>query len=215
MLAAGVLLAAYLLGSLPFSLWVGRLHGLDIRKQGSGNLGATNVYRVLGWKLGVLVLLLDIGKGLGAVLLARAVSVSGALTTGAALAAVLGHMVTPFAGWKGGKGVATALGVFLGLAPLAAGMSFLVWASTLALAGWVSVASVVAALLLPGFVFLTRDDLGPRFPWAFGLAVMIGLLVALRHGKNWERLRRGTEQRIWEKHPETPETRAVRPGGSP
>jgi glycerol-3-phosphate acyltransferase PlsY len=117
------------------------------------------------------------------------------------------------AGFKGGKGVATAFGVFLGLAPVASVLCFVVWVSTLALAGWVSVASCVAAFMLPAFVFVTRDDLHARFPWAFALAVMIALLVLLRHGKNWERLHHGTEQRIWEKREEHPDTGALPSGG--
>ena len=205
-----VLVVAFLLGSLPWSLWVGQTQGMDLRKTGSGNLGATNVYRVLGWKLGLLVLVLDIAKGWIAVEFSRGLNPrAGWLPAAAGMAAVVGHMFSPFAGFKGGKGVATGFGVFLGLAPVASVLSFTVWLATLALAGWVSVASCLAALLLPVFVFVTRDDLQSRFPWAFGLAVMIALLVTLRHSKNWERLRHGAEQRIWEKRVETPEQGAM------
>ena len=205
-----VLVVSFLLGSLPWSLWVGQTKGVDLRKTGSGNLGATNVYRVLGWKLGLLVLVLDIVKGLIAVQFSRGLDPhAGWLPAAAGMAAVLGHMCSPFAGFKGGKGVATAFGVFLGLAPIASLLSFIVWVATLALAGWVSVASCLAALMLPVFVFITRDDIQSRFPWAFGLAIMIALLVTLRHSKNWERLRRGGEQRIWEKRVETPEQGAM------
>jgi len=203
--AALILGLAYLLGSLPWSLWVGKIRGVDLRRHGSGNLGATNVYRVLGWKLGLLVLLLDVGKGTAAVVLARATVAGGALPTLAGLAAVAGHMFTPFAGFRGGKGVATGLGVFLGLAPAAAGAAFLTWAACLALGGWVSVASGVAALLLPGFVLLTRNDLGDRFPWVLALGILLALLVLYRHRANWTRLKGGREQRIWERRAETPE----------
>jgi len=213
-LAAAVLLSGYLLGSLPWSLWMGRLRGVDLRTQGSGNLGATNVYRVLGWKPGVLVLLLDIAKGFAAVMIARATTGGGALPVAVGLAAVTGHMLSPFASWKGGKGVATGLGVFLGLAPLAAASSFLVWAAALALGGWVSVASVLAATVLPFFVFLTRDELDGRFPWVFSFAVMLAILVGFRHRRNWRRLREGTEQKIWENRPESPERGALPPGGA-
>jgi acyl phosphate:glycerol-3-phosphate acyltransferase len=207
---AFVLVISFLLGSLPWSLWVGQTRGVDLRRVGSGNLGATNVYRVLGWKLGFFVLVLDILKGLIAVEFSRGLDPhAGWLPAAAGLAAVLGHMASPLAGFKGGKGVATAFGVFLGLAPIASVLSLIIWVATLALAGWVSVASCLAAVMLPVFVFITRDDLESRFPWSFGLAIMVALLVVLRHGKNWERLRHGAEQRIWEKRVETPEQGAM------
>ena len=207
---AFVLAVSFLLGSLPWSLWVGQTKGIDLRKTGSGNLGATNVYRVLGWKLGFLVLVLDVAKGLVAVQFSRGLDPnSGWLPAASGLLAVVGHMASPFAGFKGGKGVATGFGIFLGLAPIASGLSFAVWAGTLTIAGWVSVASCIAALTLPYFVFVTRDDLHSRFPWAFALAIMIAILVVLRHAKNFERLSRGAEQRIWEKRVETPEQGAI------
>jgi glycerol-3-phosphate acyltransferase PlsY len=123
-------------------------------------------------------------------------------------------MLTPFAGFRGGKGVATGLGVFLGLAPLPATMAFLVWGATLALCGWVSVASAIAASLLPAFLVLSRDTLGPRFPWTVGLGVVVAVLVLVRHAPNWKRLSRGAEQAIWEHRDESPETGALPPSGS-
>jgi glycerol-3-phosphate acyltransferase PlsY len=212
--AAAALIAAFLLGSLAWSLWVGRLHGVDLRRHGSGNLGATNVYRVLGWKWGIGVLVLDIAKGTAAVAAARILApppVQGALPAAAALAAVAGHMFTPFARFKGGKGVATGLGVFLGLAPEAAVLSFLVWAAVLAFTGWVSVASGVASLLLPLFVVATRDALGPRFPWVLAVSILLAALVLTRHRTNWRRVAAGREQAIWEHRRETPEGGAAPP----
>jgi len=206
---AGALVLAFLLGSLPTSLWTGRHHGIDLRKEGSGNLGATNVYRVLGWRWGILVLLLDISKGILAVRFASILDEGGAVPTLAALAAVLGHMASPFARFRGGKGVATGLGVFLGLAPVAALMCFLVWCSTLALSGWVSVSSAVGAVTLPVFVFFTRDDLGLQFPWVLGLACAVAALILVRHRTNWGRLASGREQKIWEQRPESPEHGAL------
>ena len=156
MVVLAALVIGFSLGSLPWSLWVGKAYGIDLRQQGSGNLGATNVYRVLGWKWGVGVLLLDIAKGTAAVVFARALVsapvagelataspgiAAGALPAAAGLLAVAGHMFTPFAGFRGGKGVATGLGIFIGLAPLTALCAFLVWAAALAFTGWVSVAS--------------------------------------------------------------------------
>ena len=205
-MAAWILIpTAYLLGGLPFSLWVARSRGIDLRTQGSGNLGATNVFRVLGWRWGLFVLALDIAKGALAVALARLLSPGGGLPTLAGLAAVIGHLYTPFAGFRGGKGVATGLGVFLGLAPDAAILSFLVWCSVLAFGGWVSLASGAGAVLLPLFVLGTREDLAARFPWVLSLAVTLALMVVIRHRRNWSRLGDGSEQKIWERRRETPE----------
>jgi glycerol-3-phosphate acyltransferase PlsY len=208
MSAAVAVAAAFLLGSLPWSQWTARRRGLDLRRHGSGNLGATNVYRVMGWKWGVPVLILDIGKGILAVVIARALSPGGGVPAAAALAAVAGHSFSPFVGFRGGKGVATGLGVFLGLAPVAGILAFLVWLATVALCGWISVASGVAALLLPVFVLVTREDLGVRFPWVLGLSIALAALVLVRHRANWSRVARGAEQAIWERRPESP------PGGA-
>ena len=204
-----ILVTAFVLGSLPWSLWIGRRHDVDIREHGSGNLGATNVYRVLGWKLGILALALDIVKGTAAVLLARIADLGGAMVTATALAAVGGHMFTPFSGFRGGKGVATGFGVFLALAPVAATMAFLVWAAVLAMTGWVSVASGMGSLLLPVFVIWTRDDLGTRFPWVLWLSLLVAAMILVRHRTNWRHLSRGREQRIWEHRPEDPRTGAL------
>jgi len=198
------LVSAFILGSLPWSQWTARRKGIDLRRHGSGNLGATNVYRVMGWQWGLPVLLLDVAKGTLAVALARALSPGGMLPAAAALAAVAGHMFSPFVGFRGGKGVATGLGVFLGLAPVAGTLAFLVWLATVALCGWISVASGVAALLLPVFVLVTRDDLGTRFPWVLGLSLALTVLVLVRHRANWSRVARGAEQPIWSRRHETP-----------
>jgi glycerol-3-phosphate acyltransferase PlsY len=210
MTAVLVVVAGYLLGSLPWSLWVGRHHGLDIREHGSGNLGATNVYRVLGARWGIGVLLLDVGKGTAAVVLARVLEPhSGVIPALTAAAAVTGHMATPFAGFRGGKGVATGLGVFLGLAPQAASGAFLVWVAVVLFCGWVSLASGIAAVALPVFVLLTRDGLGARFVWSLGIAALLSLLILVRHRTNWQRIAAGNEQAIWEKRPETPDGGAL------
>ncbi len=236
--AVAALVVGFSLGSIPWSLWVGKAHGLDLRQHGSGNLGATNVYRVLGWKWGVGVLLLDIAKGTAAVLFARALVsapvageiavgatgagatavgatavatgiAAGALPAAAGLLAVAGHMFTPFAGFRGGKGVATGLGIFIGLAPLTALCAFLVWAASMAFTGWVSVSSGIAAIFLPVFVVMTRDQLGPRYPWVLGLALLTTALVLVRHRVNWKRVAEGREQPIWDKRKENPQTGAA------
>ena len=202
------LVAAFLLGSLPFSFWIGRLHGVNLREHGSGNLGATNVYRVVGWHWGILALILDVAKGTAAVAVARVIApahAAGLVPTLAGLFAVAGHMFTPFAGFRGGKGVATGLGIFLGLAPTAGVLVLAVWAAVMAFTGWVSVASGIASIFLPVFVIFTRDALGPRYPWVLGLAALTMLLILIRHRTNWKRVAEGREQAIWEKRRETPE----------
>ncbi len=207
MSAVLALAAAFVLGSLPFSYWIGRMHGVNLREHGSGNLGATNVYRVVGWHWGILALVLDVAKGTAAVALARVIAPAGAAGLVPALAglcAVAGHMFTPFAGFRGGKGVATGLGIFLGLAPTAAGLALAVWAAVMAFTGWVSVSSGVASIFLPLFVIFTRDGLGPRYPWVLGLAAFTTILILVRHRTNWKRVARGREQAIWEKRRETP-----------
>ena len=171
------------------------------------------------------VLLLDIAKGTAAVVFARALVsapvageltnaaspgiAAGALPAAAGLLAVAGHMFTPFAGFRGGKGVATGLGIFIGLAPLTALCAFLVWAASLAFTGWVSVSSGIAAIFLPIFVVMTRDMLGPRYPWVLGLALLTTALVLVRHRVNWKRVAEGREQAIWEKRAESPESGAA------
>jgi glycerol-3-phosphate acyltransferase PlsY len=205
---AVALVAAFVLGSLPFSFWIGRLHGVNLREHGSGNLGATNVYRVVGWHWGLIALVLDVAKGTAAVAVARVLAPAGAaglVPALAGLAAVGGHMFTPFAGFHGGKGVATGLGIFLGLAPTAGGLALAVWAAVMVFTGWVSVSSGIASVVLPLLVVFTRDDLGPRFPWVLGLAVFTMLLILVRHRTNWKRVAEGREQAIWEKRRETPE----------
>ncbi len=191
-------LVGYLLGSLPFSVWIARLRGVDLRAHGSGNLGATNVYRVVGWREGLLTLLLDVAKGTAVVLLShRLVPGSAFVPAVAGLAAVAGHMATPLAGFKGGKGVATGFGVFLGLAPVAALLGVLVWGSVLALSGWVSLASGVAAVTLPLWVGATRDGLGERYPIVLVLAAITAVLVVARHRPNWVRIVEGREPTLW------------------
>jgi len=205
-----VVAAAFLFGALPWSLWAGRRRGIDLRKYGSGNLGATNVYRVLGVRWGIGVLFLDVAKGTAAVVLARLLApASGMIPALAAAAAVAGHMFTPFARFRGGKGVATGLGVFLGLAPAAAAAAFSVWLAVVLFCGWVSLASGMGASMLPVFVVMTRDALGPRFEWCVGISLGLAALILVRHRPNWRRIGAGTEQAIWENRPETPLAGAV------
>ena len=212
-------IGSYLLGTVPFGLVVCRLKGVDIRRRGSGNLGATNVGRVLGRPWGVLVLLLDATKGglttASAGLLLRRMGdslASGApvqrdlVLLGAGLCCVIGNIAPVYLRFKGGKGVATSLGVILGIYPyltwpgLAA---FAVWAVVVKLSGYVSLGSIVAAGVLPlAFVAISWAldwPLGEHYP-LLGLCVAMSLMVLVRHRSNIGRLLRGTENKIGGRH---------------
>jgi acyl phosphate:glycerol-3-phosphate acyltransferase len=188
---------AYLSGSLPFAAIAGKLRGVDLRKQGSGNLGATNVFRVLGWKIGLLVFLADALKGALPVLLLppRIVSsrdpVVWAIACG--IAAIVGHVRPIFLGLrKGGKGVATAAGVFFALAPIPMAVAFVVFVGVVFATGYVSLGSMISAIVLPGLLLIT---LGVRSP-LFLVSTVIALFVFWTHRSNITRLRRGEEHRF-------------------
>ena len=189
-----MLLLAYLIGATPTSYLAGKLgRGIDLREHGSKNLGATNVYRVLGWRYAVPVALIDMAKGIVPVaILGPWSNGPGWFMVALGLAAVLGHMYSPYVRFKGGKGVATAAGMFLALAPLAIVLSMLVWTATLWLSGYVSVASLAAAVPFPLWVRLTV----PRQPYTLGASVILALLIVYTHRANIRRLRDGTENRF-------------------
>ena len=184
-------LLAYLIGGLPFGYWFVRLvFGKDIRTMGSGNIGATNVQRTAGSKAGVIVLVLDIFKGLLAVLLADFMTRHN--NAGIALSAVavmLGHCYPVFLGFKGGKAVACFIGVFLYLAPLALAAITVVFVATVALSKHISLGSIVGAALFPLALWLIQRPPQPILLAAIASAV----LIILRHQANIERLRRGEE----------------------
>ncbi len=194
MSAALWIAAAYLVGAIPTSYLAGRLaRGIDLRQHGSRNLGATNVYRVLGWRYAIPVGLLDVLKGALPVLLCSRLSVGPAwlpVTTG--VAAVAGHVFSPYVRFRGGKGVATATGMFLALAPLAITMSAVLWAALLWLSGYVSVGSLIAVALFPLWTRLTR----PHAPYTFWASVVLALLIVYSHRANIRRLAQGTEHRF-------------------
>lgn len=199
------LFVGFLLGSIPASYLVGRWsRGIDLREHGSGNLGSTNVYRTLGIGAAIPVVLVDISKGALAVWIAtlpllRVEQVADLVPLLAGIAAILGHSFSPWVGFKGGKGVATAAGVFLTLAPWGAVPAFLVWALLLATTRIMSVASLAAAAVLP--ITLIVHELGTpstHRPWAtLVAAVLIGALVFIRHSGNIQRLREGNEKGLW------------------
>jgi acyl phosphate:glycerol-3-phosphate acyltransferase len=201
----GVVLAlagSYVLGSIPTGYWVGRLRGVDIRTQGSGNLGATNVLRVLGLPAGILVLGVDVAKGLLAVALLPHLTPFPGLDyvrVGCGLAAVLGHSYTLFLHFKGGKGVATTYGVMLALAPVSTVLVFLVFTGVVALSKYVSLGSLVSAVLFPLLIWLLGES-GQGFSVLF-LALVVGAAVGWKHRSNIRRILDGTENRLGKSAP--------------
>jgi glycerol-3-phosphate acyltransferase PlsY len=191
------LVLAYTAGSLPFAYMAGAIKGVDLRKQGSGNLGATNVFRVLGWKIGLVVFLLDALKGALPVLL-LAPRIDG--TTNATLwaiacgvAAIAGHVRPVFLRFrKGGKGVATAAGVFFALAPLPMLATFAVFVAVVLATGYVSLGSLLSAVVLPTQLLITQ---GPGSP-LFVVSLSVAAFVFWTHRANIGRLRRGEEHRF-------------------
>ena len=194
-IAITVILAAYLLGAIPFGLLFARwLTGKDPREHGSGNIGATNALRTSGKKVGILTLLADIGKGSLAVALTDYLQDDITLVAAVALAVFIGHVFPVYLKFKGGKGVATMFGVLIPWLPWVASATFITWFLLFKLTRYVSLASVVAAIMLP------------LFAWSFGLlswstdepsslfsCIILGLLVTARHIGNMRRLLAGDE----------------------
>jgi glycerol-3-phosphate acyltransferase PlsY len=189
------LLASYLLGAVPTSYLAGRLfRGIDLREHGSRNLGATNLYRVLGWRYAIPVGLFDVAKGLVPVLVfAPRVSSSELFALVCGLVAVVGHVFSVFVGFKGGKGVATAAGVMLGLTPAALGVAVLVWVTLVYLTGYVSVGSIAAAAIFPLAVYLIDPPDRPAILW---LDIAVAAAIVWLHRANIRRLLKGTENRF-------------------
>lgn len=203
--------AAYLLGSIPTGYLVGRQRGVDIRTAGSGNIGATNVFRILGKPAGICVLLLDALKGFAAVALVLkyyrelneflpqmfpvdafalpAVRLNYAILAG--VCAVIGHNYTCWLGLKGGKGIATSAGVYLALAPLAMSIALGVWILLFVVSRYVSIASIAAAVALPTAVWFTTNSL------CLGIVTTaLGVLAIYKHKSNIQRLLTGAENRV-------------------
>jgi acyl phosphate:glycerol-3-phosphate acyltransferase len=206
-----IAVVGYLLGSIPTGYLVARTRGIDIRTVGSKNMGATNVFRTLGKGPGIFVLLIDAFKGFAAVALALKFYPQGHELlpqlfpeTGVAnesarfgyglvagIAAVLGHNYTCWLHFKGGKGIATTGGVFLGLAPAAVGIAAALWLGAFVATRYVSIASILAAVALPTAVWFTQENLALRI-----IAIILGGLAIYKHRANIQRLRNGTENRI-------------------
>jgi acyl phosphate:glycerol-3-phosphate acyltransferase len=200
-----VLLAAalgYVSGSIPWGLWLGKwVRGIDVREHGSRNLGATNVYRVLGPGLGILTLALDVLKGALPVWIVPAMADMDAFPGGpewcavtVGLGAVIGHVFSVFLGFKGGKGVATTAGVLLALSPLVCAIAALVFVATVAITRYVSLGSTLGAIALCVALLLSTPQ-GVHSP-SFLLGVLLALLVIVRHRENYARLARGEERRF-------------------
>jgi glycerol-3-phosphate acyltransferase PlsY len=191
MATALMLLFAYLLGSIPTGFLLGSFSGIDIRKTGSGNVGATNVARVVGKKQGVITLLVDVAKGFIPVLIASRLGFDLTVTGLVALATLVGHLYPVFLKFQGGKGVATALGIFLAVAPLASLALVVVFAVVMLAWRWVSLASMVAAGAAPLVLLIFSY---PSTLVVLGL--MIALLIIFRHQENIRRLRSGAEPKF-------------------
>lgn len=208
-------LVGYLCGSVPFGLLIGRWRGVDIRQAGSGNIGATNVGRVLGKKWGIACFLMDVFKGLLPVLTAGlAMGYAGRVDFPAgdawrwlavAAAAMLGHVFPIWLGFKGGKGVATGLGVLLGLWPIVTVpglVAFATWFLILVLFRYVSLASIIGGLVLPLYIWLhgvlNHQSVSQRWPFMV-VSGFMALLVLARHRTNISRLLRGEESQIGSK----------------
>lgn len=214
-----ILILSYLAGSIPGSLWVGQwIYKVDLRKHGSGNPGATNAYRILGWKAGLLSTLVDMGKGFVAAAFISNIRIDTLpaflagdqswllLAVFAGIAAVIGHMFPIFARFKGGKGVNTAAGVLFALTPLNMLLTFVVFCLVLWGTRYVSLSSMMGSLAYPSSLIVQKFLLGksdtPTSLIIFG--VVLALVIILAHRSNIKRLLNGTENRIsWVKSPVT------------
>ncbi len=188
-------LIGYFLGSIPFGLIFGKLHRKNLRKEGSGNIGATNVARVIGKKWGLATLILDVLKGLipvmGCRLTCHGMAMEPYILAATGLAAFLGHCFSIYLGFKGGKGVATAAGVFLGICPWALFAAAIVFAVLVKLFKYVSVGSLAAAIVAP----LAMSFLYPDIP-VQAMGWTIGIIVWIKHRDNIKRLLKGEEKTI-------------------
>ncbi len=206
-----ILVLSYLVGSIPASVWIGRyIYGVDVRKYGSGNAGATNAFRVLGWKAGILATLVDVGKGLltaGVIATIRLDTlpsgpavwhIETVVRLLAGMAAVAGHMFPIWAGFRGGKGVNTSAGVLFALTPITMFITLGIFAVVLVSSRYVSLASILAVVAFPTTVAIRRyvfgiDGLDPSL-LIFSIVMALGVIYA--HRSNIRRLLNGTENRV-------------------
>ena len=204
MILALDLVVAYLLGAFPSSVVLGKaLRGIDVRQHGSGNAGATNAWRVLGWRIGLAVMVLDTAKGAAAAALVPRV-VGGSLPVSLAaasilcgLAAVIGHIFPVYIGFRGGKGVATAGGMLVAVAPVPVAIAAGVFAVVIAAFGWVSLGSLAAAWTVPvAAAVLPPSRDGLSYPLLLGLTIGLAVLITVSHRGNIRRLLHGEEAKF-------------------
>ena len=198
LVGAAWLLAAYLIGGIPFGYLIGRMRGVDVRTVGSKNIGATNVFRTVGKKWGFLAFAFDVSKGLLPTIAAKSWAPMDWLPLAVGITCVVGHMLTPYMKFKGGKGVATAFGMLIGLVPALVGVAFLVFVVAFASSNYISLGSCLAAAFLAIAVW---------FPWLGVrgaadlpqciLVTAIALFVIWKHRANIKRLATGTENKIY------------------
>ena len=187
-----LLIVAFILGSIPFGIIVAKAKGVDLKKVGSGNIGATNVLRLLGKWLAVLTLLGDIGKGTLSVAIGRYCGAGSAYEGLIGIAAIFGHNFSVFLGFKGGKGVATSLGVLLLYTPKAALCTIMIWLVVAIATKYSSLGAMVSFGLLPVNILLFDPNSTEKLP----AAILITLFILLRHKDNMQRLIQGTERKI-------------------
>lgn len=185
-----MILICYLIGSIPCGYMIGRRKRVDLRRHGSGNIGATNAFRILGPDVGMLVLFCDAVKGFIPVLIVN--NIFGPFWgVGAGLAAIVGHNWSVFLGFRGGRGVATSAGVLIALMPWVVLLAFVVWVLVILISGYVSLGSIIASAAVPIIALILR------VPWVYFLfAVPAPILLIIRHMPNIRRLQTGTENRI-------------------
>lgn len=185
---------AYLVGSIPNALWIGKMFkNIDVREFGSGNVGATNATRVLGWKLGVMVLIFDAFKGMIFIIIARILGLEDVYVVLIGLAAILGHSYSIYLKFKGGKAVATSLGVMLVLIPKVVMILIIVFLLIVIISGYVSLASISVAGLLPILSYIMYNNIIAL------LSLVVGILVIWRHKSNIKNLLEGKEDKFYDK----------------
>lgn len=203
-LALPAVLLAYIAGSIPSAVWAGKLfHGIDVREHGSGNAGATNTVRVLGWKTGIPVLIFDLFKGWLAAMLPEFLKAADggteqmmALQIACGIAAILGHIFPLFAGFRGGKGVATTFGVLLALHPWMTLICAGIFLVVLLISGYVSLGSMTAAVMFPVLLMTAFDTPSLLFKI---FSVVVAVAIVVTHKENIGRLIRGEENRFLRK----------------
>ena len=187
-----VLVGCYLLGAIPFGVLVGKVaRGIDIREFGSGNIGASNVLRTLGVGPALLVFVLDTAKGTAAVVACRALKMEPWIVVMGGVLSIVGHSFSVFLRFRGGKGVATSLGMIIGLNPMIAGIAFGLWLVIVGLTRIISVGSMLAAVSVPAMMFAWEKHVEYQ-----AIAVMAATLILVKHRSNVKRLLAGTEPRI-------------------